>query len=466
MNSMWLRSLRFPLYILQKRTGFFVAFAILVALPLVSYGSQISEEEWIDWIKENAVQLDTLDWQQIDLGDLSFLDEALRGKRVVYLGEPDHYIHEKYNFRLILIRYLYQKGWNYLGMEMGLFDGLKVDRYLANGDDSHLDQMLVYGYKGDLRSDRDDEIKGFAARGHPTFRSTFVGEEKWFLKQLRFLNESRSPGQKRLHWFGFDVDSRPGLGYQEIKVMLGQHASCPEIDVLSARLELVEDESRTEEAERVQGIIDDIDAKKEQLKSLLGASDYKILDKYLHCIKDSLIFLDGSVEGPRSRGWAPALIEREKVMFRLMDAFLAELPRNEKIILMAHNLHLSKDYTTCGFVGFPMWPSIGTHVAKTLPDQVYSIWMLYDHGRHANVMKREVFENVTSHPGRIEYLMARAGAVYLLPLFSGDPRETYLDQKRAFVLNGGIGEGLLRNQADAIFFVKQVHEIQARPPLK
>jgi len=225
-------------------------------------------------------------------------------------------------------------------------------------------------------------------------------------------------------------------------------------------------ETRIEEAERLQKVIKLVGTQKPQLKAQLGETDFKVLNKYLRNIRDSLIFLEGAVEGPQSRSWAPALIEREKVMFRLMDELLIELPPDEKIILMAHNLHLSKDYKTCGFVGFPMWPSIGTHVAKALPDQVYAIWMLYDHGRHANVMRRDVYEDVASHPNRIEHIMAKAGSNYLLPLFTGDSRETYLDSEKGFVLNGRIGKGYIRNQADAIFFVKQVHEIQARSHVK
>jgi erythromycin esterase-like protein len=433
----------------------------MLAGPTVTFGDSITEEQWINWIRENAVQFDTLNWLKIDMEDLSFLDEALKGKRVVYLGEPDHYIHEKYDFRLILIRYLFEKGWRYIGMEMGLFDGFKVDEYLKNGDGSILNQMQVYGYRGDLRSDRDDEYKGFAANKHPTFRSTFVAEEKRFLKQLRSLNEDQSPGEKRLHWFGFDVDKRPGLGYERIEDLLGAQKSTPEIEAVMTRLKLVEGESRKEELARIEEAIKDMDTSRDKLLSQLGDADYLRTHKYLRGIKNSLIFLDRAIDGPQSRGWVPALIEREKVMFHLMDELLAELPPDEKIILMAHNMHLCKDYTTCGFVGFPMWPSIGTHVAKALPDQVYSIWMLYDHGRHANVSRTHVFEDVPSHPGRIEHLMAKAGSQYLLPLFTGDPREAYLDGQRNFVLNGGIGEGLIRKQADAIFFVKQVQAIRS-----
>ncbi len=39
------------------------------------------------------------------------LDRMLAGKRFVFLGEPDHFIVEKYPFRLTLIRHLFARRW-------------------------------------------------------------------------------------------------------------------------------------------------------------------------------------------------------------------------------------------------------------------------------------------------------------------------------------------------------------------
>lgn len=144
-------------------------------------------------------------------------------------------------------------------------------------------------------------------------------------------------------------------------------------------------------------------------------------------------------------------------MFRQMDEKLEELPHDEKIILIGHNLHLSKDYRSINYAGvIDMWPSIGTYVSEKLEGEVYSIWMLYDHGRHGNASSERAFEEVRSDPRRIESLMARAGRHYLLPLSSSDPRSDYLNDVRWFVVNGGRAQGLLRKNADAIFFVEEI----------
>jgi hypothetical protein len=107
-----------------------------------------------------------------------------------------------------------------------------------------------------------------------------------------------------------------------------------------------------------------------------------------------------------------------------------------------------------------MWPSIGSHVAKRLPDQVCSIWMLYDHGRHAKLTRETIIEkDVPSNPYAIEHILAKAGSAFFLPFHTGDPRESYLEHPRNFQMNGRPIGGVVANQADAIFFVAEAHEL-------
>ena len=128
---------------------------------------------------------------------------------------------------------------------------------------------------------------------------------------------------------------------------------------------------------------------------------------------------------------------------------------------MGHNLHLSKNNETAYFgekhTGrMKLWRTIGTHVAERLPGEVYSMWLLYDRGRHGNIMLEAGFEEVQSDPRRIEHLLAKAGSAFFLPFHSNDPREAYLDQDLNFVQNGSIASGYLMEQADAVFFVAEV----------
>ena len=66
------------------------------------------------WASEQALSLTPTDSADYDVENLAFLDEKLEGKRVAFLVEMNHFIHEKYDFRLLLIRYLVSRGWRFL----------------------------------------------------------------------------------------------------------------------------------------------------------------------------------------------------------------------------------------------------------------------------------------------------------------------------------------------------------------
>ena len=132
--------------------------AVLLALPASSPASLFAQQEakvdsrdFVAWARENAVQLDSLEWIETDSTAFAFLDEALKGKRIVFLGESDHFVAERMEFRLLLIRELARRGFRRIGMEMGLSDGKRMDRYLETGDEAWLDRVALYGYRGDMR---------------------------------------------------------------------------------------------------------------------------------------------------------------------------------------------------------------------------------------------------------------------------------------------------------------------------
>ena len=109
---------------------------------------------FVEWAREAAVFVGDFADDGFEVERLAFLDEALEGKRIVYLGEPSHWIHEKYPYRLLMVRYLFSRGWRHLGEELSWSDGKRVDRYLETGDPAQLDRVTAYGYEGANRPDR------------------------------------------------------------------------------------------------------------------------------------------------------------------------------------------------------------------------------------------------------------------------------------------------------------------------
>jgi erythromycin esterase-like protein len=451
---------------IRSRPGSVVV-SVCLALSGTAFSSvglaQSTGEEIVSWVRENAVGLDYEEWHDVDIEDLSFLDEELDGKRIVYLGVPDHWVHEKYDYRLMLIHYLFARGWGYLGMEMDYSDGVRVNRYLATGDAAHLEGVALYGYTGGKRGDRDDTPDGFPGIKNRVFRSAFVSEERRFLAALRLMNETRPSDQPRLQWFGFDVGLFPSVGYEEAQAVLARHPEDPMTREILDLMKRVAGESRIQEAERLEKLAELLADKSRGVERILGEVDARELTRTVQHLADTYRFCEAAKEGTRTMKWLHGLQDRETSMAWLMDEILEGLPSDAKVILMGHNLHLSKssDEITIGPVGSPaptMWASIGTHLAQRYPDEVYSMWMLYDHGRHGTVLQAEGVEELHSNPAAVEHLMAKVGSTFILQLTSDDKKGPFYRQKHNFLQNGSIASCLLPAQTDAVFFVREVTE--------
>lgn len=447
----------------------YFTFHLGAVLSVAQDNSTVSRDAWIEWVKENAIHFSSLDWQYTDLDSLRHLDYALEGKRIVYLGEPDHYIHEKYDFRLLFIRYLFHKGWRLIGMEMGLSDCRRIDRYLETGDTCHLDRVAIYGYRGDQNVEGEDEWQN-KKTFHENFKR-FIGEERRFLKNLRSLNESLNHDQHRLRWFGYDVDIVPGGGYTDAKCLLEKHKKTLIVKEILNRMTRVKDESLIDEIKRLQDLLEYMSKKETVLNEQLGKDDAMNLRRIIICLKESIVFkkaMDRRHSFPLRLATAR---RREKYMYRQIDEILDALPPQEKIILLGHNIHLGKnsEHVNNTWLGLAPkgytkeWISVGTYLARKMPGKIYSIWMLYDYGWNSIIgpnMGNFPPQKVSSDPKRIEHYLSKIGSIFLLPFNSGDPRESFLLQKNFFVMKGGLESGIIKHQADAIFFVSEVSALK------
>lgn len=79
-----------------------------------------------------------LDGEAGALDAFSVLDELADAARVAFLVEMDHFIHEKYAFRLLCVRYLASRGWRWFGEELDPRLGARTDEYLRTGDETLL----------------------------------------------------------------------------------------------------------------------------------------------------------------------------------------------------------------------------------------------------------------------------------------------------------------------------------------
>lgn len=425
--------------------------------------------DFLQWAENNAVFLSDFDGETVDIEVLSFLDEQLSDKRVAYLVEMNHFIHEKYDFRLLFIRYLVSRGFRVIGEELSWTDGMHVDRYLSTGDPKHLDHVTTYGYKGDIRSDRDDSATGILSNTGEYPEAELRGEQVRFAEALRRLNK-RQAQEARLRFFGFDVDYVPGGAYGDLKGWLERRKDDSHVAEILQVLSIVPDETIQQEIERLDRARVLMETHIFHLKGVLTSTIYGAIDHSLRTLKESFAYVRVANPAEDYDVLNEAMAMRESIMHRNVAYVLEQIESDEKVILMAGSLHLAKDDslihtpgTGAGPGGNGKVPSIGHYINQVLaPDQVFSVWMLYNHGKDLQPFP-ELDRDLTSTPGSLNDLMNHVGtgADYILPTITDDPEAGLIAQEMDIVqMYNQVFRTTVSKQADAIFFTPKVSPIR------
>jgi len=420
---------------------------------------------FLEWARVAAVCLDDFGDGGLDVERLAFLDKALEGKRIVYLGEPSHWIHEKYPYRLLMLRYLFSRGWRHLGEELSWSDGRRVDHYLDTGESAQLDRITAYGYTGANRPDRDDRPTGLLAEGSSFPTELFRAEQVRFASALRRMSESRPPGSDRLHFFGFDADYIPGAGYEQIDELLLGHESCALVTDMRALLARVEGETMQEESVRVGSALQWLEENHDGVDDAIGSDAGQRLRYAVLNLRDSLDYV--AVANPAT-DWETlrqAMAKREQIMHRHVSRVLSTLGPEEKLILMAHNQHLAKDDEGISAPqvgagpGGGIVPSVGCYLNRLFPGEVFSIWMLWEHGEDCQPFP-QLRSELCSPPSSLNALLADVGPVFIVPTHSPDPRSQLLSGETEIAsMYNQVLRATLADQCDAVFFVREVRPL-------
>jgi erythromycin esterase-like protein len=417
-------------------------------------------EAFLSWARHAAVPLPASPREPLGERAQAVLDRMLAGKRFAFLGEPDHFILEKYPFRLLLIQYLLARGWRHVGMETGRSIGWRVDRYLETGDASCL------------------STEGAESPGPTDRAAEFIdAHENAFYEQLRQISERRMPGTARLHYWGYDLDLGIPLGsVKPIQRLLEGHAGSQVHELLRA-LDRLRGLSTDEQLVQIEAIQNHLPTSAD----LLPEGPQRELQSWLAFLHSSV----AAEKRPRAkqdpqgsrRWWA----RREHFLMQSLDAIVDRLSADDKLILLGHNVHLSKDAANLhlhpqlsSFWGLQSWlhawgykmffqlagwptsmgNSVGAHLHRRFPGQVLSIWMLYGQG---SLMAPKGPRAVRLHDDTVEPLLAQVGDRFLLPLNDVDPQaRAILSHANVRQMEGSYASTDLTAQADALYFVKDV----------
>ncbi len=417
---------------------------------------------FISWARGHAVTFDPLDGLNADIEKLSFLDGILENKRVVYLGEEDHWIHEKTDYRLVLLRYLVSRGWRYIGEELGLSDGVRIDRYLETGKEAYLERIATYGYKGALRTDRDDKATGILKDFGGNYPVTeFKSEQLRLTRALRDISLKCGKASGRLRFFGFDLDAAAGGGYEDVEELLSPLESEPAVMNIRALIRRVPDETLDNEICRLRKVAGMIEAMEADLGKLLGEKRFGMLRQWVQTLYDSLAYNRITNTATDYKTLNIAMAAREEAMYRHVKAVLARMGPQDKLVLMGHNRHLSKDIGLIGNAGAvppggKRVPSVGTSINRLLPGQVFSVWELHDRGSSSQPVAG-LRGKYTSVPGSLNAILAEAGSNYILPTAGAPLLEKTMDIAGLY---NAVFRTAIALQADAVFFIREVSPLR------
>jgi erythromycin esterase-like protein len=409
----------------------------------------VAPEVFVGWVRDAAIPVER--WR-MNAALEAYLDGALRDRRIVFLGEPGHFFQEKYDVQLMLIESLARRGYRHLFIEgLGATGSEIVDAFVASG------RPLVAPGDGATTMERYRARVLGAAPGHaaPEFQQRRAAGQRRFFEALQRLSAAQPEGAGRLTVHPLDVDMAAGGCRLTIDDLLARYEDVAGLQRLRARCGRGPDEGVEPWFDRLEDVRGDVDGNPDAALTGLAGDERARVRQCLDCLVESLAFhLIRKADGVMDR----ALVRREPAMARQVRAALDRLPRDAKVIMMAHSNHLAR-------VGADTMrarqPSVGEMIVRDHPGEVFAMWMLHDRGWLLNPMADEPLEELPSDPTRIESLLARAGSTFVLPLHTGAPAEGYLDRKRRISYFSWYEEVTLPLQADAIFFFDEITALEA-----
>lgn len=418
--------------------------------------------EFNPWLQKNGIYLDHLEDLSASTA-LNSIDKMIVNKRLLFLGEPDHYITEKLKYQFQLIERYYSKGYHTIAIEMGRSDARRINKYLVTGDEEILESVALFGNLSEVLTQR-DLPKGLLGTGQSDEikkgKLQWIEGNKVFWRKIRQLNVTRTAAQPPLQVYGYDVDVLVGGAYLDIQELIGK-SDGTDLNKLKNLLQRPPNESREQEIKRLESAIEVVESAKAPILSILGEDATNDILDSLRQLVESLKFISIAYEKPSAEQWMMIAEQREKTMIWQMNAYL---DKHQKIVMLGHNDHLSQNskatnlLSTGSGIFQGTWYKIGTYLAEKYVDQVFAIWMLYGGGSRGPgpecpQIECPIILNMESLNSK--FLRVSPNKPILVPLLEGLPME--LKTPQDFQFNGiNINSTIFTEQANAILFVPKV----------
>ena len=323
-------------------------FAFILFSCSYSY-SQLSKQE-ASWIEKNIKPIESLT-QANNNSDLAFLDKELKNTRIFLIGESSHGTKEFYQIKTRIVKYLHKKlGFDVLLMESGLAETFAAFADVYAGTDTALMKRTQF----------------------QNFQCTEFLELFSYIKQNAFTNNE-------LKLAGLDVQNSSGYFAGFLHKLLSHFDTSfakkaletlrkgprlPQLYTDSLAFTRVRDEYLKGLAELKLFISEHSTEIQKQYSS------YYHITEYLHRVVDNLVAFYNTIPGDfDGKGGTPMkrVLLRDKIMADNIFWYTDVLFANKKIIIWAHNAHISKSHSVDG------GKMTGEYVAEKFDKKAYSL---------------------------------------------------------------------------------------------
>lgn len=391
----------------------------------------------VEWVKEHAHHVDTLSETRSD--HFNFLENILKDKRIVWLGENGHGIAEHNLLKTQLIDFLYHKmGFKVIAFESGitecytsnfLKDELSVDEFIDHSVFPFWKTEETYSLFQSLKANEDFNLIGFDSQ--PSSKQSLLIA---FLNKinidfpLEFIQNIQTVEENTAHWYG------------RISKYTGRRKRIPKETLQEYKF------IQNELNQTIDQLLDLLMEKKKDFINLGLDLPFTFIQKEL---ENRRLFLKHLTDN-----FQDYMKYRDQIMAANLEWICSELYPNEKIIIWAHNAHIYKNYQTSN-----NYRPMGSLISKTLMDDSYYLGLFMYEGE-AHLLNRTVYR-IGPPPKRSleDYMNHTESSVSFLD-FSNVTEQTYnkwIFEKTRILEHGTVRKFIIpAEQLSGVFFVKKV----------
>ena len=391
----------------------------------------------VEWVKEHAHLVDTLSESKAD--HFTFLENILKDKRIVWLGENGHGIAEHNLLKTKLIDFLYHKmGFKVIAFESGLTecytsnflkDELSLDEFIDHSVFPFWKTEETYSLFQSLKASEDFNLIGFDFQ--PSSKQSLLIA---FLNKinidfpLEFKQDIQKVEENTAHWYG------------RISKYRGRRKRVPKETLQEYKF------IQSELNEIIDQLYDLLmDRKKDFINNGLDLP-FTFIQKELD---NRRLFLNHLTDN-----YQDYMKYRDQIMAANLEWICNELYPNEKIMIWAHNAHIYKNYQASNH-----YRPMGSLISKELMDDSYYMGLFMYEGE-AHLLNRTVYRIGPPPKKSLENYMNHTDSPVSFLDFSNvtaQPYNKWIFEKTLILEHGTVRKFIIpAEQLSGVFFVKKV----------